>query len=48
MSDKYCMISLICESKKYKKVVNIKEADFTDTENKIVVTTGSRKRVGAR
>ena len=38
---KYCMISLIVQSKKYNKPVNItKNIRFTDTESKPVVTSG--------
>ena len=41
--DRYYMISLIVESKKYNKLVNItKRNRLTDTENKLVVTCGDR------
>ena len=47
--DKYCMLSLTCGIlKKYNKLVTItKRSRLTDTENKLVVTSGEREG-GAR
>lgn len=41
--DKYCMISLIGESKK-----NRKRSRLKDIESKLVVTSGERERGGTR
>ena len=41
--DKYCMISLICESTKYHKLVNQIRNRLTDIERKLVITSGERE-----
>ena len=37
--DKYCMVSLVCRTKKLKKIYKCIKTE-TDTENKLVVTIG--------
>ena len=46
--NKCCMISLICEIRKYNQLVNMIKKKQTYIENKIVVTRGEGKMGGAR